>query len=443
MNTHLSEASVNSLLSLVKGANTSGSYDDKINILTKAGVLHGGQTYSSRAKAPAAPAPAGPVAAPAAEAPESAASVEVVAGAGAAYIWGINQQDEMARLAAQLQTFEAIAKRHKERYPDDFSPSRFGPRWYDLILGKRVEPDFFDRTRTTAVVLDRQVSPTATDFADFLDNLVDKGFLKELRALSAYTKDPNAVPAIVAELLLLFALFLDLFLITVETLINEGPAYLSTIPDGTYSFTVNQANTTQPVILTGTAVITSQYDRYTKRLEQKLINNTIVGAVPITALQTLDASYNSIQVDTSGSSYNGKYTVTGNTGTITSNGYSKAAGAFVETVTTIISSIFSVYVINNIINPDKSQTTISLTIYTRQLTSAEIQKTIDDAFTVADTDSDGLLRPGEALLAAYRLAGSLGGRVFFDPEPIKGSGVPISKEVFGSVLKEVIQPKKP
>jgi hypothetical protein len=172
-------------------------------------------------------------------------------------------------------------------------------------------------------------------------------------------------------------------------LIKQGPNYLSTILDGTYNFIVYPQSTTQPSILTGTAVITSQKNRYTGTLVQKLINNKIVGTPPITALQTLDASYNSRQIDTSGSSSTGKYTVAGNTATITSNGYSKASGAFVETVTTITTYPAGFFVNNSIINLDNnSYTPISLTIYTRQLTSAELAWLVSGAFDDADISGD-------------------------------------------------------
>jgi hypothetical protein len=169
----------------------------------------------------------------------------------------------------------------------------------------------------------------------------------------------------------------------------EGPNYLSTIPDGNYSFTFYPQSGAGAGNLTGTAVINSQKEIYSGILVQKLINSKIAGTPPINVLQTLDASFSSRQIDTSGSSYNGKYTVVGNTATITSNGYSKEAGAFVETVTTITTYPAGFFVNNSIVNPDNnSYTPISLTIYTRQLTSAEKEKLTHQLIGLADIDGN-------------------------------------------------------
>ena len=381
MNTHLSEASVNSLLSLVKGANTSRSYDDKINILTKAGILQGGQKYSSRTVMPAGPAGTVPVAPAVATATagaelhrrwEAAALVRAV-------------PDACARLNSVAQI--AIAARPR------FTGTRyeFGAGLNAIFSGQAfAEPSTVYAPVTaafanTALYLDRGAGGTA--YKDALDWTLQNGLAKELATLVKYKSDPFADATILAEIVALLLLLLELGLL-IDEIIKQGSAYLSTIPDGKYNFTVFPANTSQPVILTGTAVITSQYDQYSSILLQKLINNTIVGTPPITALQTLDISYNSRQVDTTGSSSTGKYTVAGNTATITSNGYSKAVGAFVDTETIIITFPAVFYVINNIINQDKSKTTISLTYYTRQLTSGELDVLVDGLFAGADTNGD-------------------------------------------------------
>ena len=374
MNTHLSEASVNALLTLVKGANTSGSYADKINILEKAGVLHGCQTYSSRGTR------------------ETTVTMEMV---------------EVKSALAKVKVGLTILQ--KAFQESTYQAAVFAAGVKKALIGRDTSDEFKRIIMKAAAILAGDGGAGAgrvEAYYETADDLLEDGLVPELARLNAYKNTVEAHTGIVFETKNLFEQLSNLIGGKVEDIINEGPNYLSTIPDGTYNFTVNQVNTTQPDIITGTAVITSQKDRYTGRLEQKLINNTIIGAVPITALQTLDAYYNSIQVDTSGSSYNGKYTVTGNTATITSNGYSQAAGEFVETVTTIISTIFSFsfYVINSIINPDKSQTIISLTIYTRQLKSAEVQKAIQDAFDVADGDGDGLITVGEAKKAGATLA---------------------------------------
>ena len=403
MNTHLSEASVNSLLTLVKGAKTSRSYADKINILTKAGILHGGQKYSSRLE-------------PGVEVPSVQEVVpEVASGSEPGERQRLLSRVKLAYLEMEIvKKVISMAKGFYLGTSEDFKRRLIPCLSTPGIPGYKI----FDNAINAAIEkLEKDASSEEKGtYNETCGKIKQNGAAGQFALLKIASTDALIELEVQTQLKKQLEEY-AIFGVRAEDIINEGPNYLSTISDGTYSFTVNQVNTTQPDIITGTAVITSQKDRYTGRLEQKLINNTIIGAVPITALQTLDAYYNSIQVDTSGSSYNGKYTVTGNTATITSNGYSQAAGEFVETVTTIISSIFSFsfYVINSIINPDKSQTIISLTIYTRQLKSAEITQAIADAFKVVDTDGDGFLTRGQAVEAGKRLAALNPGQFKFDP----------------------------
>jgi hypothetical protein len=387
MNTHLSEASVNSLLTLVKGANTSRSYDDKINILTKAGILQGGQKYSSRA------------------------TVTEVLDPVDALSWGLGDAVTLAGATAdaanpwnQVRVGAAVAYANVNNFAKIATAARLASGEatgvYEAVLnaiaaGKSsidVSPAVF--AAFAGAVRDLDFAAGGTLYTDFFAQVKSRGLVMDLARLKKYQSDALADPTILAEIVALLLLLLELGLL-IDEIIKESSAYLSTIPDGKYNFTVFPANTAQPVILTGTAVITSQYDQYSSILLQKLINNTIVGTPPITALQTLDISYNSRQIDTSGSSSTGKYTVAGNTATITSNGYSQTAGAFVDTETIIITFPAVFYVINNIINQDKSKTTISLTYYTRQLTSGELDGLVNALIAAADKNGDGSISQAE------------------------------------------------
>jgi hypothetical protein len=384
MNTHLSEASVNSLLTLVKGANTSRSYDDKINILTKAGILHGGQKYSSRVESlnPGLGDGANQLDQGDAANPTDPDYTVMVPVSGDAVKWFGARGETAYRHLNNLKTL-AIAARVLFNGPQD----RFVNGLTAIAMGKQVDSRslVWEAHRDAANALDKDAGGRV--YTNVLEQVVRTGLFIDLATLVTYQSDRLADPKMLDEIAELFLGLGELGL-RIEEIIKQGSAYLSTIPDGKYNFRVFPANTSQPVILTGTAVITSQYDQYSSILLQKLINNTIVGTPPITALQTLDISYNSRQVDTSGSSSTGKYTVVGNTATITSNGYSKAAGAFVDTETIIITFPAFFYVINNRINQDKSKTTISLTIYTRQLTSGELDGLLNRLFGVANTNGD-------------------------------------------------------
>ena len=261
MNTHLSEASVNALLTLVKGAKTSGSYADKINILEKAGVLHGGQKYSNRAPAAPMPAEAG-AAAPA---------------AGVGYWLDGQVEARIKQELAKLKILGELIKAHKTKYGGSAAD------WYEggggyyprfLAFGENsINLTWLTGARLMAEELDQKAGGGTTKYQDALNGVAAGGFTNELRLLVAYTKSTNPDPIMLAEILLALTLFSELLAIAIETLIMEGPNYLSTIPDGTYSFTVYPQSTTQQGILTGTAVVSSQKDIYPGIVVQKLINS--------------------------------------------------------------------------------------------------------------------------------------------------------------------------
>ena len=70
-----------------------------------------------------------------------------------------------------------------------------------------------------------------------------------------------------------------------------------------------------------------------------------------------------------------------------------------------------------------------MTIYTRQLKSAEIIKVIDEAFMGADKDKDGFLTPEQAVEAGMRLAAFMPRHLQFDAARMN-TGHPITGERF-------------
>ena len=190
------------------------------------------------------------------------------------------------------------------------------------------------------------------------------------------------------------------FGINVGDVITQGATQLANfLIDGTYNFTfILFPSPSQPngAVGTGTAAIDSEYDGYTHGLAQKIINQNITTPFSMNILQTLDISYNSILIDTYGTSNTGKYTIEGNILTIYSYGYSNGTiffGEFINDIVKIIKTDIGYIVQHNKINPDNSiGPLIDVVYYVRQLTNPdEAANNFRQLFQALDVDADGLI----------------------------------------------------
>ena len=188
--------------------------------------------------------------------------------------------------------------------------------------------------------------------------------------------------------------------ISVDKVITQGATQLANfLIDGTYNFTfILFPSPSQPngAVGTGTAAIDSEYDGYTHGLAQKIINQNITTPFSMNILQTLDISYNSILIDTYGTSNTGKYTIEGNILTIYSYGYSNGTiffGEFINDIVKIIKTDIGYIVQHNKINPDNSiGPLIDVVYYVRQLTIPdEDAKKFEQLFQTRDKDGDGFI----------------------------------------------------
>jgi hypothetical protein len=188
--------------------------------------------------------------------------------------------------------------------------------------------------------------------------------------------------------------------IDVNQVISQAATQLANfLIDGTYNFTfILFPSPSQPngAVGTGTAAIDSEYDGYTNGLAQKIINQNITTPFSMNILQTLDISYNSILIDTYGTSNTGKYTIEGNILTIYSYGYSNGTiffGEFINDIVKIIKTDIGYIVQHNKINPDNSiGPLIDVVYYVRQLTIPdEDEKKFEIAFKALDVDRNGYI----------------------------------------------------
>lgn len=270
-----------------------------------------------------------------------------------------------------------------------------------LALRQTIHQNYQQRLYDAAVFLDKTISIAGVNnfYKNTLDRILGSGLAIPLLNLRLALRDlrlPEGVRGQARTTLdQLGAARID-----VDKVITQGATQLANfLIDGTYNFTFILFPTpSQPngAVGTGTAAIDSEYDGYTHGLAQKIINQNITAPFSMNILQTLDISYNSILIDTYGTSNTGKYTIDGNILTIYSYGYSNGTiffGEFINDIVKIIKTDIGYIVQHNKINPDNSiGPLIDVVYYVRQLTIPdEVRTKFEEAFQVLDGDRDGFV----------------------------------------------------
>ena len=331
MATHLSESSVNSLLRLINQADNTGSYNEKVNLLKKSGILEKDQQYSSVVNK--APIFFTNLRGINVEANGVAARLNFVADivdtANKAYIAaGFGTDVDFADEAGRVLIFGDAADKWDSRayvsnawaiavnwlvgeYPDQASP--YGATWVDIQIGKiphllrnayawlgglAIEQDIQQQIREAI----RRITELGIDTQKIANDTSDK----------------------------LTAFFVD----------------------GTYNFTyilfptaVLQNGATG----TGTSVISSNYDSYTKLLDKKAMINTFLTQPPQPsqiALQSFDISSTFMVMETYGSSLVGKFRIDGNKLQIKDYGFDATTGTFTNFHTIYLKTEIG-YVVSN------------------------------------------------------------------------------------------------
>lgn len=294
-----------------------------------------------------------------------------------------------------------------------FSDDDFRNQAHNFAVGQKTDLVFQKALYGAADLLDTSSATVVgtRPYRQTLDRFTQLGMapiLLRLRQAATFAGTPTSVRSLIMKT---FDNLEDLG-IGVEKVITQAATQLANfLIDGTYTFNYILSQTpSQPngATGTGTATITSEIDKYTNGLAQKLINQTITTPFSMNILQTLDISYNSILIDTYGTSNTGDYTIEGNTLTITSYGYSNDKiffGEFITDVVKIIKTDIGYIVQHNKINPDNSiGPLIDVVYYVRQKTiSDELAAVIDIAFQELDPDRDGTISREDATKLLARL----------------------------------------
>ena len=310
--------------------------------------------------------------------------------------------DEMSRLTEIMQRAAAAMLAEGKYNNDDFKEQS-----YRLALGQKLDQYFQKTLYGAAALLDANytVAGGANLNRITLDRILTSGLARSLMVLRQAASLAGTPVELRGTIRNTFDILQEAGGIDADQVITQGATQLANfLIDGTYTFNYILSQTpSQPngATGTGTATITSEIDKYTNGLAQKLINQTITTPFSMNILQTLDISYNSILIDTYGTSNTGDYTIEGNTLTITSYGYSNDKiffGEFITDVVKIIKTDIGYIVQHNKINPDNNVgPLIDVVYYVRQKTiSDELAAEIYEVFGTLDTDGDGRISREDA-----------------------------------------------
>ena len=317
MATHLSESSVNSLLRLINQADTSGSYTEKVDLLKKSGILEKDQQYSSvvnKSRTGAAPymevGPYTQLALWNGVADRLVPLVDLVEGARAVY--------SAAAVYGSLYEFADEMNSLLTGGDDTFSPN--GPAWKWVAMA-----------RTT---LSAQFPEQASSYSLAWNGVLTGTAAVLFGSAHAYLGDITVPADIKKKIIDAFERIGKLGLEPAKIANYTSDKLTAFFVDGTYNFTYILFPTTllpNGATGTGTSVISSNYDSYTKLLDKKAMINTFLTQPPQPsqiALQSFDITSTFMVMETYGSSLTGKFRIDGNKLQIKDYGFDATTGTF-------------------------------------------------------------------------------------------------------------------
>ena len=323
MATHLSESSVNSLLRFINHADNTGSYAEKVDLLKKSGILEGGNEYSSVVN----------------KSTTINTKLKTV-------FFGANDVAQRVSVsvgrandvAARLNLVADIVETAKKAYiaagfgtDVDFAAeaSRF------LTSGEWMDGSYFSKALGIAVKELMSLNPDkASSYAQARNDVGSGKFPYLVRDAYAWLSDTAAAGYITTQITDAIA-GMEAFGIDTQKIANDTSDKLTAFfVDGTYNFTYILFPTSvlqNGATGTGTSVISSNYDSYTKLLDKKAMINTFLTQPPQPsqiALQSFDITSTFMVMETYGSSLVGKFRIDGNKLQIKDYGFDATTGTF-------------------------------------------------------------------------------------------------------------------
>ena len=311
MATHLSESSVNSLLRLINHADNTGSYNEKVDLLKKSGILEKNQQYSSVVnKAPTI-------------------NTNLQGRIVVAYDVARSLTSLADMVGAALKAYLAGGYGTIPDFAAETFPFLTGGEWREADVSNFRQA--WDISLTDLMELNTELAPYYVKAFDVIQNGRTPDLFRNANFLS---RDITIEPDI--QTLIRDAIGkIEAFGIDTQKIANYTSDKLTAFfVDGTYNFTyilfptaVLQNGATG----TGTSVISSNYDSYTKLLDKKAIINTFLTQPPQPsqiALQSFDISSTFMVMETYGSSLVGKFRIDGNKLQIKDYGFDATTGTF-------------------------------------------------------------------------------------------------------------------
>ena len=343
MATHLSESSVNSLLRLINHADNTGSYNEKVDLLKKSGILVGGNEYSSVVNKATV---------------INTDEISILKAAGltdtlsmlASLLTRTREKLKETVWAFDTRLFSAAAKEY-------LITGRKGPL---AIVSQPFHSRIFGEALKSALSEWVAERPNKAPELYRLSGDIQAGKLSPYFGMAkAIEIDPATRPEIQNQIRDALATIQDLGIEPLEIANYTSDKLTAFLVDGTYKFTYILFPTTlltNGATGTGTSVISSNYDSYTKQLDKKAMINTFLTQPPQPsqiALQSFDITSTFMVMETYGSSLVGKFRIDGNKLQIKDYGFDATTGTFTNFQSVYLKTEIGLIVSN--INSDTDQ----------------------------------------------------------------------------------------
>jgi hypothetical protein len=308
MATHLSESSVNSLLRFINQADTSGSYTEKVDLLKKSRILEKDQQYSS------------------------VVNKSRIGEVNVPYT-AVSPWDDVADWIGFLA--DLLEEAGNSATAVSVSHSDFVREIVNLLIGGIATFSPAAGWLDIAVNNLRTLFPYRVSFYSLAWNGVQAGnFTVVFRNAFELLRDPAAPTDTKTKIGHAFDRIKQLGIDPTHIANYTSDKLTAFFVDGTYNFTYILFPTTllpNGATGTGTSVISSNYDSYTKLLDKKAMINTFLTQPPQPsqiALQSFDITSTFMVMETYGSSLLGTFIIDGNKLQIKDYGFDATTGTF-------------------------------------------------------------------------------------------------------------------
>jgi hypothetical protein len=357
MATNLSESSVNSLLRLINQADTSASYNEKVDLLKKSRILAGDTEYSSLVN--------------------KSADYKLRANTTRETVIDFGDYYNDSLVTFLRGTFDIVnevlndtTEARKQETVNELTDILNGAKKTG-ILGYSDREKLFNQRVISQVMMKATeldaVQPTQW-YLDLAGEVLSNGISYLIAQLFRSHSDPTVPDSEIAAIRELVSGWTDLGFNLEDIAYSTSNKLNSFFTDGLYNFTYITYPTktlVNGISGTGSGLISSYKDIYTNRVVKKELDQTAIPSFTL-KLQSFDIMTKYITMATNGSSSVGKFRFISDTlCNVMYYGYSSLFGKFYTCKTVIQKTPLGFAIKSSIVNPDHSTTLYYAALYTR------------------------------------------------------------------------------